>query len=197
MNSPIDIFKTNWEKAKSSGDANAHYCALATVSAAGQASMRTLVLREVTDDSFVVFINNTSLKWEELQHSKQFELLVFWPLMMQQYRIRGVYDEVSVDAMRLYWAKKPYESKIIDHYYTEYQPQTSVVESRNVLLSGINELKKRYPSDEDVPFPENARGISIKASYVEVWHGMVSDRLHQRSLYLLSEGLWEQKTLVP
>jgi pyridoxine/pyridoxamine 5'-phosphate oxidase len=197
MNNPIDIFKSNWAKAKSSGDANAEYCSLATISATGQASIRTLVLREVTDDSFVVFINKTSLKWEELQHSKQFELLVFWPLMMQQYRIRGVHTEVPVDAMRGHWAKKPYESKIIDHYYTEYQAQTSIVESRDVLLSGINELKNRYPSDEDVPFPENPRGISIKASYVEVWHGVASDRLHQRILYRLSEGLWEQNTLVP
>ncbi|MFT4823474.1 MAG: pyridoxine/pyridoxamine 5'-phosphate oxidase [Halioglobus sp.] len=197
MNSPIEIFQENWQKAKSLDDANAQYCSLATVSKDGQASIRTLVLREVTNGSFLIFVNDTSSKWKDLLLAKQSELLVFWPSLMQQYRIRGEYSEVSAGAMKLHWAKKPYDSKILDHYYSQYQSQSSVVESRETMLNGIAELKSRYPIDKEVPFPDNAKGVAIQASYIEIWHGSASDRLHHRNLYLLSDETWEQQTLVP
>lgn len=197
MVNPIEIFKENWENAKSLDDANANYCSLATISATGQSAIRTLVLRKVTEYSFVVFMNDTSSKWQDLLYSKQLEILVFWPSLMQQYRIRGFYSEVAVDEIKAHWKQKTYDSKIIDHYYTEYHPQSSVIESREVLLKGIEELKVRYPTEADIPFPENAKGVSIKASYIEVWHGSISNRLHHRNLYLLSEGVWGKQVLVP
>jgi pyridoxine/pyridoxamine 5'-phosphate oxidase len=197
MHNPIQIFEHNWKKAKLLSDANAHYCSLATVSKSGEVSIRTLVLREVAEGSFIVFINNTSPKWDQLQHSKQFELLVFWPSLMQQYRIRGEYSELSALAMERHWARKPYDSKILDHYYVGVQSQSSHIESREALLSGIDLLKKRYPSDREVPFVKSAKGISIKATYIENWHDSVADRLHKRHLYLLHKGQWEQQVLVP
>jgi pyridoxamine 5'-phosphate oxidase len=197
MRSPIEIFDENWEKAKSLGDASAPFCTLATVSNTGQASVRTLVLREVIEDSFVIFISNTSPKWEHLEHSKQFELLVFWPSLMQQYRIRGKHSELSARTMESHWVQKPYDSKILDHYYVGVQPQTSPIDSRESLLAGIDALKMQYPSDQDIPFPKSAKGISIKATYIETWHSSDSDRLHERHLYRLSEGQWERQILVP
>ena len=197
MYNPIEIFKDNWKQAKSLSDANADYCSLATVSKTGQASIRTLVLREVTEDSFVIFISSTSPKWEQLEDSRQFELLVFWPRLLQQYRIRGEYDQVPVDKMKHHWAKKPYDSKIIDHYYTKYQSQSSVIDSRETLLARIETLKNNYPSEADIPFPENAKGVAIKATYIETWHSSITDRLHERYLYLFTDGEWERKVLVP
>lgn len=197
MHNPIETFADNWKEAKLLRDANAPFCSLATVSSTGQASIRTLVLREVTEDSFVLFISNTSPKWDQLEHSKQFELLVFWPSLMQQYRIRGEYSELSARTMASHWAKKPYDSKILDHYYIGVQPQSSLIDSRDALISGIDSLKKRYPSSKDVPFPESAKGVSIKATYIETWHSSAVDRLHERHLYLLSEGQWVQQVLVP
>ncbi|MEH6515921.1 MAG: pyridoxamine 5'-phosphate oxidase family protein [Halioglobus sp.] len=197
MRNPIEIFDENWEKAKSLGDSNAPFCSLATVSNTGQASVRTLVLREVTEDSFVIFVSDTSPKWDHLEHSKQFELLVFWPSLMQQYRIRGELSELSTPTMERHWAKKPYDSKILDHFYVGVQPQTSPIDSRESLLAGIDALKRQYPSDQDIPFPNSAKGVSIKATYIETWHSSDSDRLHERHLYLLSEGQWERQVLVP
>jgi len=99
--------------------------------------------------------------------------------------------------MREQWARKPYDAKIIDLYYSECQPQSSVVVSRERLVSDINALKQQYPRDSDIAFPEIAKGIAIKANYVEVWHNSATDRLHERNLYRLSNGEWQQRTLVP
>ncbi|MFK8050029.1 MAG: pyridoxal 5'-phosphate synthase [Halioglobus sp.] len=197
MSDPIELFKSNWDKAKSLEDANANYCTLATVSEEGQVSTRTLVLREVTDDSFVIFVNNTSPKWQQLHYSEKLELLVFWPSMMQQYRIRGSIALVPKDEMRRHWSRKPYDSKIIDHYYTDYHPQSSQLDSRETLLNGIDKLKIAYSREDDVPFPENAEGIAIKADHIETWQGSVTDRIHERHLYTLGQGQWACSMLVP
>ncbi|MFT7234450.1 MAG: pyridoxine/pyridoxamine 5'-phosphate oxidase [Methylophagaceae bacterium] len=197
MISPIEIFREYWEQARSLGDASAAYCTLATVSEDGQVSTRTLVLREVTDDSFVIFINNTSPKWKQLDHSNHIEVLVFWPSLMQQYRIRGQLESIPKEKMRLHWANKPYDAKIIDNYYKDYQPESSVLDSKDTLLAGINNLKNSYPKDADVPFPSNVGGVRIKANYIESWQGSNADRLHERHLYELSGNQWERTTLVP
>ncbi|BFM13941.1 pyridoxamine 5'-phosphate oxidase [Maricurvus nonylphenolicus] len=197
MSNPIEIFKENWQKAKALNDANGSYCTLATVSPEGAPSMRTLVLRKVTDDAFVIFINSSSVKWQHLEHSKQTELLVFWPSLLQQYRIRGEVIEISEEEMQSHWQAKPYASKIIDHYYTEHHAQTSVLPSRAELLEGVSELQQKFPQGSDIPFAQNAKGIMLKASYMEVWENSEQDRLHQRTLYTLNNGGWSAQTLVP
>jgi pyridoxamine 5'-phosphate oxidase len=204
MHNPIELIKNNWKNAKASKDGNANYCSLATVSNSGEVSIRTLVLRKITVDSFVIFINDTSPKWEQLESSKQFELLIFWSSLMQQYRIRGEYSAMPDEIMKQHWSHKPYDSKILDHYYQQYQAQTSVAESRDSLNEGIQALKNRYPVESDIPFPDNVKGISIKANYIEAWHTVNTESnnptqmgLHERDLYLLSAGKWTQKVLVP
>jgi pyridoxine/pyridoxamine 5'-phosphate oxidase len=197
MISPIKIFRDYWEQAKSLGDANAAYCSLASVSENGQVSTRTLVLREVTDDSFVIFINNSSPKWKQLEHSNRIEILIFWPSLMHQYRIRGELENIPKETMRLHWANKPYDSKIIDNYYRDYQPESSVLDSKDTLLAGITNLKNSYPKEADVPFPSNVEGVRIKANYIEIWQESIADQLHERHLYELSGNRWERSTLVP
>lgn len=204
MYNPMALIKNNWKTAKASNDVSANYCSLATVSSDGEVSIRTLVLRKITDDSFVIYINNTSPKWEQLVSSKQFELLIFWPSLMQQYRVRGVYSVMPDDVMEQHWSHKPYDSKILDHYYQQCHAQTSVVDSRESLDEGIQSLKSKYPTESDIPFPGNVKGLSIKANYIEAWHSSITEpnikthiSLHERDLYLLSEGKWTQKVLVP
>lgn len=204
MHNPIDRIKKNWENAKISEDANANYCSLATVSVKGEVSIRTLVLRQITADSFVIFINGTSPKWAQLESSKSFELLIFWPVLMHQYRIRGEYSVIPNQIMKDHWSNKPYDSKILDHYYHRYQAQTSVIESRESLNHGIQTLKNTYPTESDIPFPENIKGVNIKANYIEAWSSSntappntTQMGLHERYLYVLSKDKWTQKVLVP
>lgn len=197
MASPINIFRDNWKQAKFLKDPSADYCTLATVAEDGQVSTRTLVLRAVTEDSFVIFINNTSPKWQQLNYSKQIEILVFWPSLMQQYRIRGDLEFMPKEIMEQHWSKKPYESKIIDHFYTDYKPQSSALDCRDTLQLGISQLKGNYVDKDDIPFPENAAGVRVKANYIETWHGSVTDRLHDRHLYIFQDGQWKVSVLVP
>lgn len=197
MNNPIEDFKKSWQEARSVEDANVNYCTLATVSKSGQPSMRTIVLREVTQDSFVLFFNETSPKWKELEDSGKWELMIFWPSLMQQYRIQGELSQMPTNTMERHWANKPYHSKILDHYYKNNQAQSSVISSKEHLLKGIKQLKQEYPDESKIPFSENAIGVYFKATYIEQWYAVENDRLHERYLYQLIDGEWQKEILVP
>ena len=197
MNNPILKFREDWRRAKSLNDPNANYCSLATVSDEGVPSVRILVLREVTIDAFVVYINDTSPKWSQLQKSQKYELLVFWPSIMIQYRIRGALNEIADEEMRQQWSKKAYSSKILDHYYLKYQAQSSEVNSREKFLDEVKALKKVYPENDIIPFPKNVKGIALKASSIEEWRESAEDRLHERYLHLFQNDDWQKRVLIP
>lgn len=118
------------------------------------------------------------------------------PSLMLQYRIRGTFSDIPTEEIRNNWVNKPYNSKIVDHYYLRFQSQSSVVGSRKQFLDGIALLQEEYPNDKEIPFPECAKGVSLKANYIEEWRGM-QDRLHERYLYVLEEDQWFQQVLVP
>lgn len=197
MENPLSIFNINWQRAKEANDANAGVCSLATVSDNGEVSIRTLVLREVNNEYFVVFINESSPKWTQLNGAGHYELHVFWPTLMQQFRARGECQQISMEKMEEHWNMKPYDSKILDHYYTTVKAQSSEISSREELLAGINALKKKYPTADDIPFSPIAKGVNLKASSVEHWRGSPEDRIHHRHLYLLEGTSWQKKILVP
>lgn len=194
---PIRIFKDGWTKAKAANDPNAGYCTLATAGLNGKPSMRTVVLRKVEDRSFIVFINSNSPKWRDLEDTGQLEMHVFWPTLLHQYRIRGTIEQLPEAEMRRHWQNKAYNSKLLDLYYEQFAPQSSVIESRDLLLANIEKLRIQYPNSEDIPFPASCKGVGLKADLVEVWHGSEKDRLHMRLLFELGEKGWSRQTLVP
>ena len=194
---PLETFNADWQQARALNDPNAAYCFLATASKDGQPSVRTLVLREVTDQAFVIFMNNTGPKWQQLQSTKRYELLVFWALPMLQYRIRGTFREIPPDQMKQNWVHKDYHFKLLDHYYLKFHAQSSLIPDRAHFLEDIESLKNEYPDPEEVPFPANIRGLQLMADHVEEWRGSPEDRLHERYLYRVENGQWIQRVMVP
>ena len=196
MISPVAKFHQYWRIAKEQGDISARYCTLATVDDKGQCSMRTLVLREVTADSFIIFINNTSPKWQDISNGQDIELLCFWPSLMRQHRIRGKCTIMCERTMKAHWARKPYESKLLDYFYQTH-PQSTEINSREELIEGINRLKESFPVADDIPYMDNAKGVAIAADYIEFWHSSEQDNVHDRSLYTKTESGWQRQILVP
>lgn len=193
----LETIKQQWQEAKASNDSNSRYCTLATVSGSGQPTLRTLVLRDITDEGFVIYINETSNKYQDMATNPQLELLLFWPSLMQQYRIRGVIREISPAQMEQHWQHKPYESKLLDHFYATYQGQSSELVRRDELQQGIEALKQLYPKPESVPYVANAKGLVIQANYIEDWRGS-NDNLHNRVLHTFTDqGEWTSKYVVP
>ena len=55
-------------------------------------------------------------------------------------------------------------------YYPTFEPQTTVVPSREHLVAGIEELEKQYPDKDNIPLPASLKGVYVVPDQIETWH---------------------------
>ncbi len=192
MNRPLDDLQEHYRRALREGDTAARYCSLSTVER-GQPCSRTLVLREISAEGPLIFINDRSPKWSQLMSGKS-ELLLFWPSQMRQYRLRGDWRLLSHEQMSGHWQNKPEAAKLLDHYYRRLQAQSSELESERRLREGLAALREEFGGD--IPFADNARGLRLHVNELEVWRA-ADDGLHPRQRYWQQDGQWHTQLLVP
>ena len=195
---PMKYLQESQSKAISVSDPSARYCTLATLEGSdlSQVRMRTLVVRDISEQSCLLFVNRHSQKnLVDLANAKV-EILFFYPTLMSQFRLRGKLSVLSGTDLENHWQHKPYEAKLLDHFYTRYQAQSSSLADSTALIKGIKQLKLIYPEADTVPFINDALGLVITADYLEVWKGLDSG-IHDRRLFKLSNDLWQQEVLVP
>ena len=74
--------------------------------------------------------------------------------------------------------------------------QSSVITSRSLLMSKLEELKRKF-ADREVPYPSFWGGFRVIPTRFEFWQGQ-RNRLHDRFEYRLSpENTWETNRLAP
>ena len=193
---PIGEIVSQRDKAREKGDLLANVCFLATVTKEGGGTARALSLRDIDHRGFGVLVNGLSVKWAELQSGRGFELLIYWPTVSRQYRIRGRLTPMDEEDRQRYWERKTHGSKLLEHYYPTFEPQTIVVESRDHLVEGIEELEKRYPDENRVPLPDSLIGVYVAPEQIETWHSG-EGRLHDRHRYTRTADGWKDEILVP
>jgi pyridoxamine 5'-phosphate oxidase len=193
---PIQEIVQERQRARELGDPLAEVCYLVTVASADRGEARALTLRDVTERGVGVLINRTSPKWRQLSLAGTAAILIHWPTVRRQYRIWGAIAPMEPERVEAYWRRKSLGSKLLEHYYTEFRPQSDPVGSRDEFLSGIEALRRRYPDHDAVPPPASLAGIYVVPREIEVWHGS-EERLHDRRHYRRSGEGWEGTTLVP
>jgi pyridoxamine 5'-phosphate oxidase len=193
---PLTNIMNDRAEARKQGDSNADTCFLALADKDGQASVRTLVLREITDRHVVLFLNRTSPKWQLFQQGANYELLLWYTSMQRQYRIQGTMQPLDREIVKQTWQRRPQGSKYLDYLYQEMAPQSSEIESREQLANEIQRLKQSYKVD-DMQAPADVGGIELIANRVEMLDLNREDRIHDRRVFSLQDGLWTVKYLVP
>jgi pyridoxamine 5'-phosphate oxidase len=202
---PIAMIRFERERARSADDPLVDVCYLATVgdvAAAGRAmpaprpEVRALVLRDIADEGVGILINRTSPKWTQLQAASSATLLIHWPLVGRQYRIFGPVREMDEAQKLRHWRQKRHVSRLTEHYYTEFYPQSTPIASHDDYLAGIETLRQRWPDSADVPVPDSLIGMLVVPDEVEVWHSS-PDRLHYRRRFRRAASGWDVEVLVP
>jgi pyridoxamine 5'-phosphate oxidase len=193
---PLAEIRAERERARAEGDANTDLCCLATIDASGLPAVRMLVLREVSDSSLAVFCSRSSPKFEQLQNPESWELLVFWPSIKRQFRVRGRVEEIPAEEIRDNWVRRPHGSKLLDHYHARVRAQSTEIGSRADLLEEMSRLEQELSAEGELTFPSTATGFRLFAERVEAWRESL-DRIHDRRHYALVDGLWSERVLVP
>ncbi len=193
---PIDEIRADRTESRKVQDANSDTCFLALASPEGVASVRTLVLRDIIDRTFRLFINSTSPKWQLLRNGASYELLLWYPSQQRQYRIQGETSMLESKEVKTNWFRRPRGSKQLDYVYKEFAPQSSEISSRSVLVDEINRIKQVYKPDDMLP-PDEVSGVDLIAHRIEMLDLNREDRIHDRRLFLFENEEWQQRYLIP
>ncbi len=195
MNIPNRIVADRTQ-ARSLGDQNADVCFLSVVDN-GRATVRTLVLRDIVDNRFTLFVNRSSPKYKALASGASFQLLLWYQALQRQYRVSGTFEEMDNSVIQNNWHRRPRGSKYLDYVYEELGDQSTFIESRATLTDKVSELKSRY-NEDNFEIPPKPAGIALIATEIEALDLNDKDRIHDRQLFTQNaDGEWTSKVMIP
>ncbi len=174
---PFDQFTIWFEQACNAQLQDPNAMSVATVSAQGQPSLRTVLMKHYDQDGFVFLTNYESRKAREISENSNVALMFPWLALERQVIITGTATKISTSEALKYFLKRPTESQIS----AWASPQSRIVESRKVLQMMWDKMKQKY-ADGKVPLPSFWGGYRVAPKTVEFWQGR-KNRLHDRFLY--------------
>lgn len=195
MQNPLTQFHSDRQLARDAGDPMAHVCVLATVDGQGYPQARTLVLRSVVDNNsprLALFINANSPKWAELANSESACVQVYWPSVELQYRMQVQTEALDPKLVAESWQFRPDAPKKMDWLYQQHAQSTAIAD-REQLLMQLDQLE----TPEPLVAPEAAKGLLIQVTEIERLDLTKNNGVHNRTLYTLKQGKWDQQTLIP
>jgi pyridoxamine 5'-phosphate oxidase len=163
---------------------------LATASAAGEPSARTVLLKGIDHGGFVFFTNLESRKGREIAENPFAALVFYWPLQGRQVCVRGSIKSISDQESDEYFATRPRETQL----GAWASQQSAVISDRAELDEALEAARLRFSGE--VPRPAHWGGFRLLPNAFEFWKSR-PNRLHDRFAYTeLDEG-WRIDRLAP
>jgi pyridoxamine 5'-phosphate oxidase len=187
---PVDQFISWFNEALAAGVPEPNAMVLATASAGGRPSARTVLLKDVSADGFVFYTNYESRKGRDLRENPRACLLFPWHPIRRQVRVEGRVVRLTREQSEAYFRSRPYGSRIA----AWASRQSAVIPSREDLDRRYEELAARWP--EDPPLPDFWGGFRVIPDELEFWQGQL-DRMHDRLRYRLTGDKWIIERLAP
>lgn len=194
---PMAMFLRWFDDAVAAGITEPNAMVVATVSADGLPSARTVLLKGVGPDGFRFFTNQRSRKGRDLAAGPACSLVFPWHPLERQVRVDGVAEELSRIDVQAYFAQRPRGAQL--GAWASHQSQ--VVSGRDELTASYAAAEARFADVADIPVPPEWGGYLVRPRVVEFWQGRPS-RLHDRLAYRLGaeagpEGPWTVERLAP
>jgi pyridoxamine 5'-phosphate oxidase len=187
---PFEVYFRAADRARQEGVDTAP-AALGTADAAGRPSVRVVLLRQVDGRGFVFYPNYGSRKARELTANPHAALCQHWPTLEEQIRVEGTVERVTAAESDAYFAGRPRDSQI----GAWASDQSQALESRGVLEMRYAEAEARF-GGAPVTRPPFWGGFRIVPDRIEFWYGRPG-RLHERQLFVRSNGNWTTRQLFP
>ena len=188
---PFQQFDRWFSQALKSDYPDANAMTLATVTAAGKPTQRTVLLKSYDSKGFVFFTNYDSEKGQNIAENNQVSLLFSWLQVERQIEISGTATKISQADSAEYFHSRPESSQL--GAWASHQSQS--IDSRDEIIKQLNEVTERFRGDK-IPLPENWGGYLVVPNTMEFWQGR-EGRLHDRFEYTLEEQQWNMQRLQP
>ncbi len=163
---------------------------LATASADGRPSARTVLLKGYDEAGLVFYTNYDSRKGAELTANPRAGLVFPWIGLSRQVVVTGDVSPVNREQSAAYFASRPRGSQL----GATASPQSTVIGARADLDRAWARAEQDYP--DEVPLPERWGGFRVAPLTVEFWQGQ-TDRLHDRLRYRRTGSDWVVERLAP
>ena len=192
LDDPFKLFEKWFDEAKKKEINDPNALALGTASKTGVPSVRMVLLKGFDENGFSFYTNLNSQKGNELKDNPNATMCFHWKSLLRQIRIVGTLKLVDDKTADDYYNSRAYESRISAWAST----QSKKMETRDLLFKKINEYKKKYPDDKNVPRPPHWSGWRIHPKEIEFWVDG-EFRIHERLNYVLKDGNWVKEILYP
>lgn len=188
---PLELLRLWLDDAVAAGLIEPNAMTLATVSADGQPSSRTVLLKGFDERGLSFFTNYESRKARELAGNARAAVTLLWKERERQVCVRGVVSRLGREESEAYFQTRPYSSQI-GAWVSE---QSRRIPDRAWLENRERELSGQYPEGQ-VPLPPNWGGFVLLPHEIEFWQGRPS-RLHDRILFERGPEGWGRCRLSP
>lgn len=194
---PMELLRADAQRVIAAGDPMAHRCFLATLTEPDQPALRTLVLRGVDSGRIDLFFSNTSAKWRDLLANSRYELLVYWPTILCQYRVRGGFKQIPFKELAASWKQKSVDGKLLDLYYAKKQAQGSRIDDVDAFVEAIALIRGDSDDLSAVEAPPTITGIRLEPDHIERLDLSPAPTVYTRHIFIRTESGWRRDLLVP
>jgi pyridoxamine 5'-phosphate oxidase len=188
---PHALFEDWLKEARSSERNDPEAMALATADAAGQPSVRMVLLKGHDERGFVFYTNLDSRKGAELAAHPAAALLFHWKSLRRQVRIEGPAEPVSDEEADSYFASRARDSQLGAWASDQSRP----LDSRSTFETRYQQMRDRFEG-QDIPRPPRWSGFRVIPKRIEFWNDR-AHRLHERRLFVRQGEGWREGLLYP
>ena len=188
---PFALFESWFAEAKASEPNDPEAMALATADAAGNPSVRMVLLKGHDERGFVFYTNLDSRKGAELAANPRASLLFHWKSLRRQVRIEGPVQAVGDDEADAYFASRGRDSRLGAWASDQSRP----LPDRATFEARVEAMRDRF-GEGDIPRPPRWSGFRVAPERIEFWSDRAA-RLHERRLFERAGDGWNEGLLYP
>lgn len=191
----LSTFAELFEEAKAGSELEPNAMTVATATADGRPSARTVLLKSFDARGFVFYTHLHSRKGRELEDNPRAALLFLWRSLHSagiQVRIEGLVEVVDGAEADAYFASRARLSQV----GAWASAQSETLGSRDDFEDRIAQVEREFEGRE-IPRPGGWSGFRVVPEVIEFWYG-AEFRLHERWCYECdAAGEWDKRMLYP
>ena len=192
MSGPLALFQEWYERATAEGAPLPQAMTLATATANGDPSARTVELKGVDERGFLFFTNYESRKGHQLEENPRAALVFHWHTdPRRQVLVTGTVERLPRSESDAYFQTRALGSRL----GAWASRQSTPIASYDELERAFAEAQGRL--GDDVPLPDWWGGYVLRPDTIEFWESR-PNRLHERVRWSRAgDGSWQATLLSP